>query len=388
MTDLQMSLIAVGGVFIVAVFGYNQWQEYKARKSVERAFGNPHDDVLMQGTRREPGFDPTVPGLATGEVGEDGEELPDGHDLTARPPLAAQGSHSAHEYPSAPGQEAAAGISAGANAGAMPPVRSSELLPVDNLIDCVIGLTLEQQIHGEKLLPLLRNLRQVANKPVHYAGFDGEWRAIERGGHYNMLRIGVQMASRGAALNELEYSELVMRLRQLADQLGAEPEVPDMIDVMTRARSLHQFVVEHDAQLGVNLQSNGAPWAMNTLLVALEKQGFDVRPDGRFVMPDGEGSYLFGLSTNVTPAAEMTMRLTLLLDVPCVAPEKDAFAAMLACARALATRLDGLIVDDGNTPLSDEALAQIALQVQSFYQEMQQCQIPAGSTRALRLFAA
>jgi hypothetical protein len=385
-------LIAVGGVFIVAVFSYNKWQEYKARKSVERAFGGQHDDVLMQGGRREPGLDHTEPGSAAAYAGDmadgaDGEDLQDGHDLTARrasEPVYAPQAQSGMAADMAAGEH----MPPGTEPGAPPAPRSFDILPVDNLIDCVISLTLESPIHGEKLLPMLQGLRQVANKPVHYAGHDGEWRAIERGGHYSVLRVGVQMASRGSALNELEYSELVMRLRQLADQLGAEPEVPDMIDVMTRARSLHQFVVEHDAQLGVNLQSNGVPWAMNTLLVALEKQGFDVRPDGRFVMPDGAGGYLFGLSTNVTPAAEMTMRLTLLLDVPCVAPERDGFGAMLSCAKALATRLDGLIVDDGNTPLSDEALGQIALQVQGFYQEMQQCQIPAGSTRALRLFGA
>jgi uncharacterized membrane protein YebE (DUF533 family) len=38
MTDFQMSLIAAGGVFVVGVISYNKWQEYKARKSVERAF--------------------------------------------------------------------------------------------------------------------------------------------------------------------------------------------------------------------------------------------------------------------------------------------------------------------------------------------------------------
>src|SRR5437763_6960155 len=48
MTDLQMSLIAAGGVFVVGVLSYNKWQEYKARKSVERAFASDHDDVLMK----------------------------------------------------------------------------------------------------------------------------------------------------------------------------------------------------------------------------------------------------------------------------------------------------------------------------------------------------
>ena len=49
MTDFQMSLIAAGGVFVVGVISYNKWQEYKARKSVERAFSHDHDDVLMKG---------------------------------------------------------------------------------------------------------------------------------------------------------------------------------------------------------------------------------------------------------------------------------------------------------------------------------------------------
>ena len=76
MTDLQMSLIAAGGVFIVGVFTYNKWQEHKAKKSVERAFSSDHDDVLMRAAdaaapapRHEPSFSlDTEPGLAGGEA--------------------------------------------------------------------------------------------------------------------------------------------------------------------------------------------------------------------------------------------------------------------------------------------------------------------------------
>ena len=32
MTDLQTSLMAVGGIIVVAVVSYNKWQEYKTRK--------------------------------------------------------------------------------------------------------------------------------------------------------------------------------------------------------------------------------------------------------------------------------------------------------------------------------------------------------------------
>ena len=47
MTDLQLSLMAIGGTIVVGVVSYNKWREYKARKTVERAFASSHDDVLM-----------------------------------------------------------------------------------------------------------------------------------------------------------------------------------------------------------------------------------------------------------------------------------------------------------------------------------------------------
>jgi hypothetical protein len=123
---------------------------------------------------------------------------------------------------------------------------------------------------------------------------------------------------------------------------------------------------------------------------ALAGAGFDARPDGKFVMPDRDGQPnhpLFTLSTNVNPGAETTGRLTLLLDVPCVAPAKDGFGRMVACARDLVARLDAAIVDDFDQPLTDAALDEIGGQVREFYQEMDGSDIPAGSTRALRLFS-
>jgi hypothetical protein len=263
---------------------------------------------------------------------------------------------------------------------------------VDPLIDCLLPLDMETAQRGEKLLPALQKLRLVGNKPVHYIGLavSGDWEPIRHGIVYTKVQGGVQLASRTTALNELEYSELVTRLRGVADDIGAEPQIPDMIEVMAEARNLHRFVAAHDAQLGVNLAANGAPWAISTLIGALENQGFDVRPDGRFAMPDreapGTGAVLFTLSTNVTLGADATSRLTLLLDVPCVPPSRDGFGAMVKCARELTQRLDATIVDDFEQPLGDGALEEIKGQVAEFYQEMEAADIPAGSTRALRLF--
>lgn len=380
MTDLQLSLIAAGGVFIVGVFSYNKWQEYKAKKSVERAFASEHDDVLMR-SGEAPAYnevDRSEPSFSLDDVpmvdGGSGAYATPEHGAPAVAPGITEDA-----APVAPVRSADAGV---------PPSELATSL-VDPLIDCLLPLELEAPIRGDKLLPVLQKLRFVGSKPVHFIGFavSGEWEPITHGTVYTKLQGGVQLASRTTALNELEYSELVTRLRGISDEIGAEPQIPDMIEVMGEAKTLHRFVASHDAQLGVNLATNGAPWGITTLIGALEKQGFDVRPDGRYVMPDGDGGHLFSLSTNVSPAEETTPRLTLLLDVPCVAPARDGFGAMVACAKSLVARLDATIVDDYNQPLSDEALAEIAGQVKDFYADMEASDIPAGSTRALRLFS-
>ena len=369
MTDLQASLIAIGGAIVAGVISFNKWQEYKARKSIDRAFGSSHADVLMSAERTASDVAPErqEPVFKSADTRLDAtEDAADSADF-AQEPAAVE-----------PTPYVADPIS-------VPPPQ----LPVDELVDCMIALTLEQPVRGDKVIGPIQSLRHVGNKPVHYIGLQdgGQWQPISHGGTYTALQAGVQLANRSNPLNEIEYSELVSRLRTVADDIGAEPDVPDMTVVMRSARALHQFITEFDAQLSVNVQSNGGPWAINTLLIALEKQGFDLRPEGRLVMPDGDGGVLFSLSTNVTLAADTTSRLTLLLDVPCVARQLNGFGAMIACARSLALRMSGTVVDDSNQPLSEQALANIAQQVKEFYASMESAEIPAGSVRALRLFS-
>lgn len=366
MTELQTSLMIIGGSIVVGVFSYNKWQEYKARKSVQRAFSSEHDDVLMQP-----------------EAGPQ-QDLNERQEPTLTPPSSIE---TGDAQPRQDNADIELDIDSTAAVEALTQAPKKEL-PIDELIDCAIPLALETPVWGEKILPKLQTLRHVGNKPVHFVGQreDGEWEVVSHGVLYYRLFAGIQLANRSGALNELEYSELIMRLRQISDDIDAEPDVPDMTDVMASAQALHSFVAEYDAQLSINVQAKGSPWAINTLLTALERQGFDLRPDGRLVMSDGDGGVLFSLSTNVTLAAETTSRLTLLLDVPRVAPQRDGFGAMVACAKMLATRLDGIVVDDSNQPLSDAALTEIAEQVNAFYIQMGTANIPAGSTRALRLF--
>lgn len=363
MTDLNLSLWGAGGALIMAVVVYNFWQEYKARKNVERAFGEHKDDVLMKADDKV-----QLPAShASGSRGERQEPRLDGHAA----PLSDDRSET---------QELGEFVDT---------IPAAQPLPVDDFIDCVVSMEFETSLRGDKILTEIQSLRIAGNKPVHFIGtkVNGGQDAISHAASYTKLSAGVQLVNRGGPLNELEFSEFVMKLRQIADNLNGFIDIPDMQHVMDAARDLSVFVSEHDAQLSVNVSTNGAPWDISTLLAALEKQGFAARPDGRLVMLDGEGGALFTLSLNGGPADVSTSRITLLLDVPCVAPTRDGFNTMISCGKSLALRLGGVLVDDSNAALDDGTLAQIQEQVDAFYGTMQAAEIPAGSIRALRIFS-
>lgn len=353
MTDLTKSLWGAGLALILIVVAYNFWQEYKARKNVQRAFGEHRDDVLMNQSnpaatpvaRQEPSFDEAA---SLQFEPDPAPEVVVVNDETV----------------------------------------ASEL-PVDDFIDCLISMDFDQPLRGERILSEIQSIRIAGNKPVHFIGKtpDGERLTITHAGSYSQLSAGVQLVNRSGALNELEYSDVVMKLRQVADNLSGFLDIPDMKHVMDGARDLALFVAEHDAQLSVNVRSNDVAWDIATLMPVLENLGFDARPDGRLAMPDGDGGSLFTLSVNSSLAESATSRLTLLLDVPCVAPSRGGFQAMIACARSLALRLGGTVVDDGDAMIDDATLEQIQDQVDVFYSAMQAAEIPAGSTRALRIFS-
>lgn len=385
MNEFQASLIAIGGAVIVGVLFYDKWREWRARKSVDNAFSNPHEDVLMgdlaQAAAQRAQQDPAVASDPDdrSELNESSHQNDDGA-MAAEviAPDAAADDAAPDEPPvfSAP----------------RPRTRTesaSKPLPLDDFIDCIIPMPLLGPVRGEKVVAAFQPLHLIGNKPVHVIGQSesGDWEPVSVGGIYSALKAGMQMATRRNSMTELEFSELVAGINQLSEDLGAEPELPDMPDAMARARKLHQFITEFDAKLSINVEARGPAWMVSTLRPALLRMGMDERPDGALVMPDGDGGMMFSLSTNPSASGEISKLLTLLLPVSLVSPDRDAFTAMSAFARSLAQRLTGGIVDDEGQPLSDAALTAIGNEVRSFYAAMEEAGVKAGSHRAQRLFA-
>ena len=383
MTELQASLIAIGAVIVVGVIAYNKWTEWRAKNSVENAFSDMPDDVLMGG------------GKAHHSSHDDAahEHSDDEHDHSVHDEHHQQHEHGHADHADHADEDDHQHVTTQtARAAQAEPLEfihaTAKTSPLDPVVDCIIPLALEHPLRGEKIIAAFQSLRFVGNKLVQVIGETetGSLEPVAHGGAYHSLQVGVQMASRLSPLSELEYSELVLGLNNMGDELGSMPDIPDMAQVISDARRLHQFIQEFDVQLSVNVRSKGMPWLVATMRPALQRQGLDLRPDGRLIMSDGDGGLLFSISMNATPADDSTKMMTLLLPVPMVESQRQAFEAMTAFAKSLASRLSGEVIDDSGQPLNDASLDAIAAQVKDFYHAMEDYGVTAGSSAAKRLF--
>jgi FtsZ-interacting cell division protein ZipA len=385
MTELQASLIAIGAVIVVGVIAYNKWTEWRAKNSVENAFSDMPDDVLMGGgnAHQSPHDDAAHEHRDDQHVHSAHDEYHQQHEQLD------QHEHGHVDHTDEEDQHVTA---QSAHATRAEPLEflhaTAKTSPLDPVVDCIIPLALEHPLRGEKIIAAFQSLRFVGNKLVQVIGETetGNLEPVAHGGAYHSLQVGVQMASRLSPLSELEYSELVLGLNNMGDELGSMPDIPDMSQVISDARRLHQFIQEFDVQLSVNVRSKGMPWLVATMRPALQRQGLDLRPDGRLIMSDGDGGMLFSISMNASPADESTKMMTLLLPVPMVESQRQGFEAMTAFAKSLASRLSGEVIDDSGQPLNDASLDAIAAQVNDFYHAMEEYGVTAGSSAAKRLF--
>jgi hypothetical protein len=288
--------------------------------------------------------------------------------------------------------------------GSMPPPDSAKALRragtrLDALIDAIVPLRLELQVAGELLLAHLPTTRRAGGKPFAIEALNadsGEWEAPVALQRYRELQVGVQLANRTGALNEIEYSEFVQIVQAFADAIGALPDFPDMLDVVARARELDAFAGDHDAQLAVHLRARSAAWSVGYLLQHAARHGFvpGVVP-GRLVLPGAEEGAPPVLSLAFDSQAALAedpnqaalRDVTLSFDVPQTEPAANPFAAWQASAQALSLGMDAVLVDDNGQPLQPEGFAAIGRELEALYQRLAERDLAAGTAAARRLFS-
>jgi FtsZ-interacting cell division protein ZipA len=372
MSDLQISLLAIGALVVVAVFLYNWFQERRFRRRLGEAFGEKPEDVLLE---RQPAAlsaeDRLEPQLEVGAT----DASPAGISSDATSPLSA----------AAP----APGLAREARAEA----------EFDDALDCVAEIQADRAI-PETVISELMSKIAACGKPARAAGFNpetGSWEALDRraGTRYTALKLGLQLVNRSGPVNPAQLAMFSDAVTSAADKIHARASVPDVQAALQIARDIDAFCATVDVAIGVNVvATEGKVFSGTKIRALVEAAGFKLEPNGVFHFRDEQRRTLFTLD-NHEPAPFLpeqiktltTGGVTMLLDVPRVADGLDVLERMLDIAHSLASALGGHLVDDNRVELSEAGIARIGQQLSSIRGAMEHHGIPAGSARALRLFS-
>lgn len=368
MSSLTVALAILGGLVLAAYIGYNAWILRKHAPRQPEALATDHP--------------------AAGHGGVELTARDAEHALKSDPhAVTAVDRHEPLFDPDLPPPSPQSGV----------PVERGGML--DPLIDVITPVNIDAGLHGAVAVAALPATRRAGSKPIAVEGLNdstGQWETPVAGQRYRALQIGVQLANRTGALNEIEYSEFVIKAQAFADAVNGLPEFPDMLPEVARARELDQFASAHDAQLAFVLRARHAAWSPGYVQQCAARLGFVAGMiPGRMLLPNTEagGSPILGLAFDTQaaladdPAQSAIRELALSLDVPQVSRELEPFARMREVAAALAREMDGVVTDGDGHLLREETLDAIGADLGDLYDTLETRELAAGTALARRLFS-
>ena len=363
MSELQLYLLAGGAVFVAAVWAYNVWQERKASRRAEEAFGPRPGDALFEPSKspapterreptignlpRSPGLDETIPptrGSAT--VG----------DLEAPVAQAAQ---------------------------------------ISSRIDTVAVILADDPVMSEQLEPL-RSLADLHDTPVHVEGIvDEQWTPVDTvpNRSWRELRVGLQLASRRGAVTEEEIERFNQAIADFAAAVGAVSQREAPVAAAQRARDLDRFCADADIEVAINVVGQyGATLAVPRVKALALEHGLSETGSGELVSFAADSTPEFTIrrfddSVGKPPGTPHHTGLTFALDLPHVEDPGSALSDMLSVAASMAEKLGAELVDDNRRPLTEPGVASIRRSLEKVAQDMEAHGVTPGSALARRLFS-
>jgi hypothetical protein len=371
MSELQLGLLGIGIAVVLAVVGYNKWQEARVKRRVEGSFGVRRADVLL----RSSGAAEASP-AATAHRAEPVPAPETRVEHTLGDPVAPEPAHQTPETPQTP-----------------------PAATLDPLIDYIVELACAPPVAGADVAHHARGLvGEGLVKPVHWEGLDEAreaWVAIESTGHFRRVRVGLQLANRAGPVAAEDLLAFRASVQEVALALAAEADFPETDAAVQRAQALDRFGAEVDIQIGLSvIGSESHTFPGGKIRGLAESAGLKIGRDGRFHRPGEDGVELFTLvNLEPMPFHPETMKtlqtrgITALFDVPRVPPSSAAFRRFVDFAHQLEQTLGGVLVDDNRKPIGQAALEAITQQLAHIHRTMEAARIPAGSPAALRLFS-
>jgi hypothetical protein len=447
MSNLQLSLILLGGVVLALIVGYNTWTN--RRNTPKRADPRPsafqsgdadgdglatdRSTLLYAGyaDRTEPAFDsplmhssprahqgvePTMAGVdahASSALTPDGKMEGDAVLLDTDEWLGSS-THAQVQPSQQPGVSIAPVVSRTPSTNhtidpldalrtpvpyAATPTAIERRGALDALIDAIAPIHLDQPVSGEAAVAALPTTRRAGSKPFAVEAFNAttqQWEWPAAGQRYLRFQAGVQLANRTGALNEIEFSEFVVKTQAFADALHAMVDLPDMLQEVARARELDQFASEHDAQLTFMVRARKAAWSVGYLLQNAARAGLVAGSlPGRLVLPSGTPGMpaLVALSYDSQAAladdieTSIIRDISLGLDVAQAHRNEQPLARLREVAVTLCDAMDGVLCDQTGQPIADVAIDPIAQDLEHLYDQLDSHDLSAGSFLARRLFS-
>lgn len=354
MSDLQTSLLVVGGFLIAGVYLFNWWQERQFQRRAESAFPREHTDVLLQGAAKQGGerVDPMLP------------------------------------------------VETAATVAARPAAGTPVAAVIDPVIDYVVEVDIQPAADGVELQQELLALAAGWGKPVLVAGYDprhGEWREAGAGSGMRcpQLRFALQMSNRGGCVEQVQLAAFRDSVLGWAARHQGKAKCQDVAEAYAMAAQLDRFCAGVDIAIGINVMAgDGNPFPGAGIQAQAELAGLRLGPDGVFHALGERGEMLFSLDNN-EPMPFMpeqmktlfTSGVSFLLDVPRIETALRVFDVMHVTAGNFAAALDGTLADDNGRALTERAIDEIRRQLEGILAKLEAAQIPAGSARALRLFS-
>ena len=270
---------------------------------------------------------------------------------------------------------------------------------MDALIDVMAAIALDGPASGDAALAAMPSTRRVGSKPFAIEGFNQasqHWEVPLAGQRYTTFQAGVQLANRSGALNDIEYSEFVVKTQAFCEAVNGTPDFPEMREEVARARELDQFASDHDAQLCFVLRARHAAWSPGYVQQRAARFGFvaGVIP-GRLAIPAAQPGLPPVLNMSFDsqaamaddPALSAIRELVISLDVAQVSRSEQPFTRMREAILSLAESMEGVVTDDNGLPLPAEAMDVIGAELSHLYDTLDQRDLSAGSTLARRLFS-
>jgi len=378
MSDLQISLIAIGVVIIGGVVFFNWVQQRRYQRDTEDTFKRKYEDVL----------------LGAGKFASKEERI--------EPQL---GKGMPKVFQVKPSVEAMTPTEIGRPDSEPLVTTTKSIRPVevdgDSVVNYVTSIQSETSIATSDLTEMLKRKFDFG-KPVRWFGqsnVGASWEEItieaNFKSNYTNLRVCLQLADRSGPVSEVNLSEFRDMVQNFAEYVNAVANIPNIQETHAQAVLLDQFCAEVDVMIGINIISKDGGAFTGTKIRALaEASGFKLEGGGVFSFREATNDTVkFTLnnyeSTPFLPDSIRTLTtngITFLLDVPRVTNGKRVFDQMTHLSRIFATTLGGILVDDNRIPLSDSAIDKIKQKLSGIQAIMKSRDIPAGGEIALRLF--